>query len=196
MSATDIELSFSAAIIAGTIFFAREALNDRVPCIECRGTGAMNPDCRVCEGERYPRLKRLHALGWKNGDIEDIQEDGYALCPSSGCNGESCEFCQGDGSVPFFEQIQQERRALLFARYQQIVPLLTVDYSGRIRREHQLLSLEAAAPFIESGKATRLQVMAFGDEFYLRNDDDFPALWREARERARIAKENHTGGEQ
>lgn len=130
-------------------------------------------------------MKRLHALGWRNADIEEIEEDGYARCPS--CDGDSCEFCEGEGRVPFFEQMQQERRALIFARYQRLPDLCTVDHRGRRRREYQLLSAEAAGDLVGTGKATRLAVLAFGDEFYLRRDADFIGLWTAARERVRVA---------
>jgi hypothetical protein len=188
MSAT-IQTSVAALIVAVTITKARAMLHDTVKCRECRGTGACNPDCEVCKGTRYPRLKRLHALGWRNADLEEPDDgDGYARCPASGCDGDSCEFCEGEGRVPFHEQNQQERRALIFARYQQIPPLCTLSYSGRRSREYQLLSAEAAGDLVECGHATRLNVLAFGDEFYLGRGSDYPALWRAARERAAAAR--------
>lgn len=190
---TKVELSWSSLVIAGCITIARAMLHDDVECRECRGTGAQAPDCETCHGQRDVKLKRLYALGWKKGDLEDVDEsDGYARCPSYGCNGDTCEFCEGEGRVPFHEQLQQERRALIFAKYQQMPPLCTVDYSGRRRRDHQLLSAEAAGDMIEAGKATRLNVLAFGHEFYLHRDEDFPALWRAARQRVKEARAAHS----
>jgi hypothetical protein len=189
---TKVELSWASLVIAGWITIARAMNHDLVSCRECRGTGAQDPDCEICHGSRDVKLKRLYALGWKKGDLEDVDEsDGYARCPSYDCNGDTCEFCQGDGRVAFHEQIQQERRALIFARYQRMPPLCTVSYWGRRQREHQLLSAEAAGDLVESGKATRLNVVAFGHEFYLGRGADFPALWREARERVREARQAH-----
>jgi hypothetical protein len=176
----DIRLSLASLVVAGTILRAREMLSDVVKCRECEGTGSTDPDCRACKGHRSIKIKHAYALGYRKIDLEDVDEsDGYCECPV--CDADTCDFCQGDGSVPRHEQEQQLRRALIFARYQKLPPLCTVDYGGRRRREFQLLSAEAAGDIIETGKAFRRNVLAFGDEFYLHADVDFLPLWRDAR---------------
>jgi hypothetical protein len=186
-----LTLNVVSLLVGGWIATARMMIHDTVKCRECNGTGAQCPDCETCHGERDVKVKRLYALGWKKGDLIDIDDDGYARCPSYGCEGDTCGFCEGEGEVPFHESIQQERRALIYAKYQRFAPLCTIDYYGRRRRERQLLSIEAAAPLLESHKAFRSTALCFGDSFYLMNDADFPELWREARARSAAARSAH-----
>ncbi len=174
-------IAVTAAIVRGRL------LNkDTVQCRECKGTGSTAPDCRACHGHRSVKIKHAYALGYKKEWLEDIDEsDGYCECPV--CDGHSCDMCAGDGMVPAYEQAQQERRALIFARYQRIPPLCTVDYRGRRRWDNnQMLSAEAAGDLVEAGAAQRWG-SAFGDEFYLQRGADYLTLWKGARDRAKAA---------
>jgi hypothetical protein len=180
----------SPSILAAVVWReqARAINRDTVQCRECRGTGSEDPDCRTCGGHRSIRLKAAYARGWKKADLNDVDEsDGYCECPD--CEGHSCQTCSGDGTVPFHEQNQQERRVLIFARYQKLPPLCTVDYWGRRHREDQLLSPDYAGDLIESYDAHRF-CSVFGDEFYLteKGKQRYLDLWRAARERAAAAR--------
>lgn len=174
-------VSLTAALVC-----ARLLNHDDERCRECAGTGSTVPDCRACKGYRSIKLHHAYALGYRKDELEDVDEsDGYCECPV--CDATTCDMCSGDGSVPAYEQAQQERRCLIFARYQKLPPLCTVDYRGRRRWSYdERLSAEAAGDLIEAGKAKRL-CSVFGDEFYLRTGVEYLPLWHEARRRAKVA---------
>lgn len=181
--ARNLILGFAVAL---WITKARDLNHQTVKCSECRGCGHEDPDCEACSGYGSITLEKAEALGWSRDDLEDVDEsDGYCECPD--CGGDTCELCSGDGTVPAYEAAQEERRALIFARYQRLPPVCTVDHWGRRHREVRCLSWEAARPHHESGAAMRLNSV-LGHEFYLRNKADFPSLWRAARERAKAAR--------
>ena len=181
-----IAIAQATVSITAAIVRAQLLIRDYVRCRECSGTGSTDPTCRACHGHRSIKIKHAYALGYRKCDLEDIDEsDGFCECPV--CDATSCDMCQGDGQVPAYEEAQQERRALIFARYQRMPPVCTVDFRGRRHWDYdQLLSAEAAGDLIEANKAMRLNSV-FGHEFYLRSKADYLPLWQAARERAKAA---------
>lgn len=185
------QAAVAGLVIAAGVFRARAMIHNTVACHECSGSGAERPGCSVCHGYRSIRLKAAYARGYCKAELRDVDEsDGYCECPE--CEGDVCHFCSGDGSIPVHEQAQQERRVLIYARYQQIPPLRTMDYYGRPRSEDQLLSAKAAGDLIEAGHGIRLNSV-FGHEFYLTDQGkaQFAELWREARNRAAQLHRDH-----
>lgn len=83
-----------------------------VTCPECAGTGANKPDCWLCKGEMTIRAKKAHRHGYKNEDLENL-EDGYCDCPV--CRGETCYACEGTGTVRADYLWREAQRVLLTA---------------------------------------------------------------------------------
>lgn len=183
------DISATALVIAATICHLREMHRDKVPCLDCSGTGAANPDCDLCHGERIVRLKALHAKGWKNDDLEEIGEDGWADCPSYGCEGDSCPFCEGEGQVPRHIAQQQTRRVLIYAKYGKMPPVCDVDWRGRRRRDHdQFLSLAAAEPYLEDCSMMRSRSILSDGLSWRGTDEQWLAAWRKASREAAMER--------
>lgn len=139
----------------------------KVECVECNGTGAKEPDCWVCKGQRSIHIKRAYLLGYKKGDLEGLDgSDDYCDCPRYECHGDSCDFCEGDGKVTAIEAKQQAWRVLYFAARDEIPPLFSLDHRGRIFAQDKLLSLTAARRCRDRGLISWF-CSFFGDEISL-----------------------------
>lgn len=184
-----MELSATALVIAGTIQYLREMNRDMVPCLDCRGTGAADPDCDLCHGERSVRLKALHAKGWSNSDLVGIDGDGWADCPRDGCEGDTCPFCDGEGKVPRYQAQQQARRVLIYAKYGKIPPVCTVDSRGRRwRNRDQYLSLAAAEPYLDNRSMMRKRSILSDDISWWGTDEQWLTAWRLASRQAAMER--------
>lgn len=183
------QISATALVIAATICHLREMNRDKVPCMECRGTGAKDPDCELCHGERAVRLKALHAKGWKNDDLQGLADDGWADCPRYGCEGDTCAFCEGEGQVPRHVAQQQERRVLIYAKYGKMPPVCEVDWYGRRRRDHhQYLSLMAAERFMDENKIRRSRSILSDNISWCGTNKEWLAAWQTASRKASMER--------
>lgn len=151
----------------------------KVACPECNGTGAKMPDCSVCQGYRYPRVKRVLALGYRMSDLPEIEDDGYCRCPRMDCAGDTCFMCEGDGSVRSEVAAQQLDRILICGLDDGVIPpTIYRDWYGRVRHTEDYLSLSAMQTARNLGLAHRFSSV-LGDDIM---------LTRAGEERARVAK--------
>jgi hypothetical protein len=141
-----------------------------IDCPDCRGTGAMNPDCWVCKGARTIRWRRAVALGWSKGDLCNLDPtDPYCDCPSDQCQGDECGLCGGDGIVRIDVPEIEITRALIFLSTGAIPPRYERAESGRLHVDTEaLLSVSAARICEERGWGWRLNSI-FGHEFHARD---------------------------
>lgn len=183
------DISATAIVIAGTIQYLRDMNRDMVSCLDCRGTGAADPDCDLCHGERTVRLKALHAKGWSNDQLEEIGDDGWATCPRYGCEGDTCPFCEGEGQVPRYQAQQQARRVLIYAKYGKIPPVCEIGWGGRRRRNRdQYLSLAAAEPYLDNHSMMRSRSILSDSLSWWGTDEQWLAAWRLASRQAAMER--------
>lgn len=134
--------------------------------MECRGTGAEDPDCWLCKGDLTIKIEEAQSEGYSLDDLQGLADDEYCDCPV--CERATCDFCEGDGRVWPEVNEQQERRVLLMALNGGEIPSLiyqSFDGPPVIDRD-ALLSKEAAARCREKDEITWF-CSVFGDEIGL-----------------------------
>ena len=137
-----------------------------IPCPDCDGTGARNPNCWVCKGMRSPRWRRCVALGFPKTDLDEIEDDGYCRCPSMECHGDSCDLCMGDGQVSSDVPETEVTRVLIFGLTQVLPNRYRLSSYGRWLHDDGYLSTSAGAECQKRGWITRHNSI-FGHEVYL-----------------------------
>jgi len=158
-----------------------------VRCFECKGTGSSVPDCYLCEGYRSVKAKRAYALGWKKTDLIDLQEDGFAECPSCYDEARSCIFCYGDGKVDSFINEQQRNRVLIAAAHNRSDPPVCFRFernTSRLEVDPQINLLSGAhARELKREQMITWYCSVFGDEIYLtpQGENAARAAWKEYR---------------
>src|SRR5574340_1203999 len=139
-----------------------------IPCPDCDGTGAMNPNCRVCKGMRSPHWRRCVALGFAKADLEEIEDDGYCRCPSWDCHGDSCDLCMGDGQVSADTPELEITRVLVFGPTQALPQRYWRSPYGRWLDRDGYLSTSAGSECQKRGWITRINSV-YGHQVYLTN---------------------------
>lgn len=112
----------------------------KIECLECEGTGAHMPDCWLCSGERTIKIEKALAEGYTLEDLEAASpEDDYCRCPADECQGDSCELCEGDGTMEGWRLEHEVTRVLTMAKTGLMPPRLHL-YNRQIIRSDELLA--------------------------------------------------------
>lgn len=114
----------------------------RCSCPECNGTGAYDPDCWLCEGERIVKVEKALAEGYAESDLDDAY-DGECCCPADDCRGDSCALCGGDGTITPEQREDEITRVLIYGLTKTIPPRITRNHYGRPCESDDLLALFA-----------------------------------------------------
>lgn len=101
----------------------------KMDCPECNGTGAEDPDCWLCKGDRTIRVHRAYRNGYKKADLENVEDDGLCDCPA--CDGHTCGTCEGDGTVLTDYLWREAQRVLLSALQGCKEPFPRIEWSER-----------------------------------------------------------------
>lgn len=146
-------------------------------CPECEGTGAYKPDCWLCDGEMIIKIEKALAEGYSESDLEDAY-DGLCRCPADECRGDSCDLCEGDGTVAVQQREDEITRVLMYGLTRTIPPRISRSHYGRIYESYDLLSNFAGAVCKERGWIRWFRSV-LGDEVSLTPSGEAEARSRE-----------------
>lgn len=139
----------------------------RVACPDCYGSGAYCPDCWLCKGARFVKVRKALANGYSREDLENV-ENGECLCPTWDCRGDHCTFCEGTGEREPADIEREVTRVLICALTGRIPGSPYRTHYGRVLwNDGDLLSL-AAGRFCEERRWVRIwRELVFGDDLIL-----------------------------
>lgn len=149
---------------------------NKCTCPECEGTGAYKPDCWLCKGEMLIKIKKALAEGYSESDLEDAY-DGECRCPADECRGDSCELCEGDGTITVQQRDDEITRVLMYGITKVIPPRITLTHYGRVHTSDELLANFAGRVCEERGWIRWFRSM-LGDEVSLTPAGEAEALSR------------------
>lgn len=150
---------------------------EQCTCPACHGTGAYKPDCWLCEGEMIIKVEKALAEGYSEADIEDAH-DGECRCPADECRGDSCELCEGSGTITVQQREDEITRVLMYGLTQTIPPRITRNHLGRIYETDDLLANFAGGVCQERGWI-RWYRSILGDDLSLTPAGEIEARHRE-----------------
>lgn len=147
-------------------------------CFDCNGTGG-DDDCYLCAGNRVISVRKALRNGYEKDNLEEVYE-GRCDCPH--CHADSCDLCDGMGTITPEVREREITRVLIFGLTQRIPPVIERithrnGYS-RVYDHERLLSSGAAWECKRRGWSWRVNILAFGHELHLHEAGKIEAMKR------------------
>lgn len=168
-----------------------------VRCTDCDGSGASEPGCELCRGERHVAVADAEAAGYDRAD--GLVSEAYGDAPSTmtcpECGGCLCGRCDGSGEIEADALAQESDRVLVcaLAGGRRIPAVLYRDRGGRMQRDDGALLCEDSGGSLHRNGLIRWTATPFTDRLNLTPTGQAAAkaAWRRHRQRQRawIAQE-------
>ena len=168
-----------------------------VRCTDCDGSGASEPGCELCQGERHVAVADAEAAGYDRADglVSEAYGDALSTMTCPECGGCLCGRCDGSGEIEADALAQESDRVLVcaLAGGRRIPTVFYRGRGGQMQRDDETLLCYAAGGTLHQGGLIRLISTPFTDHVTLTPSGQAAAkaAWRRHRQRQRawIAQE-------